>query len=83
MKVHDWHRNGLRPVFATVEQWISDQLGFVGAEDMACFATELRPETARAGLAVRILVERAERLQVHGQQRHLLTDVVVELPGEP
>jgi hypothetical protein len=56
MNIHDWHRNGLRPAFATVEQWIQDQLGYVGAEDEACFAIELRPDTARAGLAVRILV---------------------------
>ena len=56
MNVHEWHRQGLEPAFATVEQWINDQLGFVGAEDDACFATEIRPETARGGLAIRILV---------------------------
>ena len=56
MNVHDWHRNGLRPAFATVEQWIHDQLGFAGAEDEACFAVELRDENDRRGLAVRILI---------------------------
>jgi hypothetical protein len=56
VNVHDWHRNGLRPAFATVEQWIHDQLGYVGAEDEACFAIELRPESSRAGLAVRVLI---------------------------
>jgi hypothetical protein len=56
VNVHDWHRRGLRPAFATVEQWIQDQLGYVGAEDEACFAIELRPEGARGGLAVRVLI---------------------------
>ena len=56
MDVHDWHRRGLQPAFATVEKWIQDQLGYVGAEDEACFAIELRPEGARDGLAVRILI---------------------------
>ena len=35
------------------------------------------------GFAVRILIERAERLQIHCQQRYLLTHVVMQLPGEP
>lgn len=56
MNVHDWHRNGLEPAFATIEQWINDQLGYLGVEDEACFAIEIRPETDRAGLAVRILI---------------------------
>lgn len=56
MNIHDWHRHGLKPAFATVEQWISDQLGYAQAEDEACFAIEVRSEKARAGLAVRILV---------------------------
>jgi hypothetical protein len=56
MNVHDWHLSGLEPAFATIEQWIDDQLGFAGAEDEGCFATEIRPATARAGLAIRILI---------------------------
>ena len=56
MNIHDWHRHGLKPAFATVEQWITDQLGYLGAEDEACFAIELRPETDAKGLAIRILV---------------------------
>jgi len=56
MNVHEWHRRGLEPAFATVEQWINDQLGYMGAEDEACFAVEIRPENARGGLAVRILL---------------------------
>jgi hypothetical protein len=56
MNIHDWHRRGLKPAFATVEQWIIDQLGYVGAEDEACFAIELRADDDPKGLAVRILV---------------------------
>jgi hypothetical protein len=56
MNIHDWHRRGLKPAFATVEQWITDQLGYLGAEDQACFAIELRPDKDPKGLAVRILV---------------------------
>lgn len=56
MNVHEWHRTGLQPPFATVEQWINDQLGYVGAEDEAVFAVELRSDSAREGLAVRILI---------------------------
>jgi hypothetical protein len=56
MNIHDWHRLGLKPAFATVEQWITDQLGYLGAEDEACFAIELRPDKDPRGLAVRILV---------------------------
>src|SRR3954451_10762999 len=56
MNIHDWHRRGLTPAFATVEQWIQDQLGYVGAEDEACFAVRVRPEEASGGLAIRILI---------------------------
>jgi hypothetical protein len=56
MNIHDWHREGLQPAFATVEQWISDQLGYMGAEDEAIYAVPLRDETDRRGPAVRILV---------------------------
>jgi hypothetical protein len=56
VKVHDWHRNGLQPSFATIEQWIHDQLGLLGAEDEAVYAITIRDETARAGLAIRILI---------------------------
>src|SRR5215213_10124817 len=56
MNVHDWHRNGLQPAFATVEQWISDQLGYIGAEDEACYAVQVRDENAPGGLTIRILV---------------------------
>ena len=56
MNIHDWHRRGLRPAFATVEQWVIDQLGYLGAEDEACFAIQLRADDDAKGLAVRILV---------------------------
>lgn len=56
MNLHDWHRNGLKPPFATVEQWIQDQLGYLKAEDEACYAVTVREEADRGGLAVRILV---------------------------
>ncbi len=56
MNVHDWHRTGLTPAFATIEQWIYDQLGYVGAEDEACYAVSVRAEEDRRGLAVRILI---------------------------
>ena len=56
MNVHDWHRNGLKPAFATVEQWIHDQLGYLQAEDEAVYAVTIRDEDAPAGLAVRILI---------------------------
>ena len=56
MNIHDWHRRGLKPAFATVEQWVIDQLGYLDAEDEACFAIQLRPDDDPKGLAVRILV---------------------------
>ena len=56
MNIHEWHRNGLTPSFATVEQWIYDQLGFFEAEDEACYALSVRTEDDRRGLAVRVLV---------------------------
>jgi hypothetical protein len=56
MNIHDWHREGLQPAFATVEQWINDQLGYLGAEDEAVYAVQLRDEKGRGGLAVRVLV---------------------------
>lgn len=56
MNVHDWHRQGLRPPFATVEQWIDDQLGYIGAEDEAVYAISIREEDDPGGVAVRILV---------------------------
>jgi hypothetical protein len=56
MNIHDWHRNGLEPPFATVEQWINDQLGYLGAEDEAIYAVTVRDETDRGRLAVRVLI---------------------------
>lgn len=56
MNVHEWHRNGLLPAFATIEQWIYDQLGYAGAEDEACYAVGVRDEDDPRGLAVRILI---------------------------
>ena len=56
MNIHDWHREGLQPAFATVEQWISDQLGYLGAEDEAVYAVALRNEADRGGLAIRVLI---------------------------
>lgn len=73
MNVHEWHRQGLEPAFATVEQWIQDQLGYVGAEDSSCFAFELRPDGARGGLAIRVLVATDKGL----------FDMVWERPDDP
>jgi|SRR6187402_1473888 hypothetical protein len=56
MNIHDWHREGLQPAFATVEQWLNDQLGYLGAEDEAVYAVALRDEDDRSGLAIRILI---------------------------
>jgi hypothetical protein len=56
VNIHDWHRHGLKPPFATVEQWIQDQLGYLEAEDEACYAVSLREEPDRRGPAVRILI---------------------------
>jgi hypothetical protein len=56
MNIHEWHAQGLRPPFATVEQWIDEQLGYLGAEDEAVYAIALRGQRERGGLAVRILV---------------------------
>ena len=56
MKIHEWHRAGLQPAFATIEQWLNDQLGYMGAEDEAVYAVELRADNDPRGLAVRILV---------------------------
>lgn len=56
MNIHDWHRNGLVPPFATVEQWLIDQLGLYEAEDEACYALAVRDADHPAGLAVRILI---------------------------
>jgi hypothetical protein len=56
VKIHEWHRHGLQPAFGTIEQWLNDQLGFMGVEDEAVYAIELRPDTHRQGLAIRILV---------------------------
>lgn len=73
MNVHDWHLNGLEPAFATVEQWINDQLGYMGAEDEACFAMQVRGENDRGGLAVRILVATDKGLM----------DMLWERPNDP
>jgi hypothetical protein len=56
VNIHDWHRQGLRPPFATVEQWINDQLGYLDAEDEAVYAISIREDDDPAGVAVRILV---------------------------
>lgn len=56
MNVHEWHRRGLEPSFATIELWIDDQLGYLGAEDEACFAVTLSDEKSAKGFAVRILI---------------------------
>lgn len=56
MNVHDWHRQGLAPPFATVEQWIHDQLGYLQAEDEAVYAISIREDDDHLGLAVRILI---------------------------
>ncbi len=56
MNVHDWHRQGLTPPFATVEQWIHDHLGYLQAEDVAIYATSIREDGDRLGPAVRILI---------------------------
>jgi hypothetical protein len=56
VNIHDWHRQGLRPPFATVEQWINDQLGYIDAEDEAVYAISVREDDDPGGVAVRILV---------------------------
>jgi hypothetical protein len=56
VNIHEWHTEGLRPPFATVEQWIDEQLGYLNAEDEAVYAISLRDEGERGGLAVRILI---------------------------
>src|SRR6187397_761590 len=73
MNIHEWHTHGLRPPFATVEHWIDDQLGYLNAEDEAVYATSLREEGARTGLAVRILVATDQGL----------FDVMWERPDDP
>lgn len=38
MKRPEWLEAMLEPAFGTVNQWISDQLGTLGAEEEACYA---------------------------------------------
>jgi hypothetical protein len=60
MKRSEWLDAGLMPAFGTVNQWITDQLGTLGAEEESCYA--IRDVSGRAegaaedGPPVRILV---------------------------
>jgi hypothetical protein len=56
VKVADWIREGWEPPFATIEDWLRDQLGEAKLEEEATYAVELRPENDGGGYAVRILV---------------------------
>lgn len=60
MKRNQWLDTGLVPAFGTVNQWITDQLGTLGAEEEACYALrDTRDPRADATLdapPVRILV---------------------------
>lgn len=56
MKISDWVREGCEPPFATIEDWLRDQLGQALLEEEATYALALRPETDRRGYAVRILI---------------------------
>jgi hypothetical protein len=53
MKMHEWHAAGLEPAFATVDEWIIDQLGRLEAEELASYAIAVSGQRTRA---VRILV---------------------------
>lgn len=51
MKVTDWLRAGLDPAFGTVEHWITDQLGRLGAEEEAAYALTVGARNVRILLA--------------------------------
>lgn len=52
MKRTEWLEAGLEPAFGTVQQWMTDQLGALGADEEACYALFVRERPLR----VRILV---------------------------
>jgi len=56
VKVSDWIREGWEPPFATIEDWLRDQLGEAKLEEEATYAVQLRPESDESGYAVRIVV---------------------------
>jgi hypothetical protein len=52
VKRTEWLEAGLEPAFGTVQQWMTDQLGALGAEEEACYALLVREKP----LQVRVLV---------------------------
>lgn len=42
MRIEEWHEAGLEPAFGSVEGWIADQLGRLGAEELAVYAVKER-----------------------------------------
>jgi hypothetical protein len=59
MKMEEWLRAGYDPPFGTVDEWITDQLGRAGAEELAAYALWVREGSARV---VRIIVASDEGL---------------------
>jgi hypothetical protein len=53
MKMREWHAAGLEPAFATVDDWIVDQLGRLAADELASYAIEVGGQRTPA---VRILI---------------------------
>jgi hypothetical protein len=51
--MEEWLRAGHEPVFATVDEWITDQLGRAGAEELAAYALV---ERERRAFVVRIVI---------------------------
>lgn len=51
--MREWHAAGLEPPFATIDEWIIDQLGRLEAEELACYAIGVGGQRAQV---VRILV---------------------------
>lgn len=56
MKRQEWLDAGLEPPFGTVDQWITDQLGLLGAEEEAAYALDETPPRRGAERVVRIIV---------------------------
>jgi hypothetical protein len=62
VKLAEWIREKRDPPFASIEQWLRDQMGHVGLEEEAVYAIELRPDHDPKGYAVRILVAAEQAL---------------------
>lgn len=52
MKRMEWLEEGLEPAFGTVNEWITEHLGTIGAEEEACYAVSEAPGRA----VLRVLV---------------------------